>query len=89
MSREIVNLTCAELPGTEKVPGPEGTDLWTAAHEPFARVGEQVEVREDGRWAEVPTSDLQVLRTRIVAAYETLRASLPPEVQPTLDRTSG
>ena len=89
MSRETVNLICGELPGTEKVPGDGGTDVWTAAHEPFARVGDGVEVREGGVWVPMPVMSDHDLRERIVAAYETLRHSLPGDVQVTLDRTSG
>jgi hypothetical protein len=89
MSRETVNLICAELPGTEKVAGERGADVWTAAHVPFARVGEVVEVRENGAWLALPPLSDHDLRERIVAAYESLRAALPGEVQVTLDRTSG
>jgi hypothetical protein len=89
MSRETVNLICGELPGTEKVPGDMGTDVWTAAHEPFARVGEGVEVMEGGVWVPLPVMSDHDLRERIVAAYEALRHSLPGDVQVTLDRTSG
>jgi hypothetical protein len=89
MSRETVNLICAELPGTEKVP--EGArDLWTAAGEPFARVGEVVEVRAEAGWEALPPGlSAHDLRERIVEAYEALRDRLPPEDQPRLDRTSG
>ena len=89
MSRETVNLICGELPGTEKVPGDRGNDVWTAAHEPFARVGDGVEVMEGGVWVPLPVMSDHDLRERIVAAYEALRHSLPGEVQVTLDRTSG
>ena len=89
MSRETVNLICAELPGTEKVAGPGAEDVWTLAHEPFARVGETIEVLDHGSWSPVtPLSDHD-LRERIVAAYEDVRRSLPADVQVTLDRTSG
>jgi hypothetical protein len=90
MSRETVNLTCAELPGTEKVP--EGArDLWTAAGEGFARVGEDgVEVRTDRGWETVPPElAAREMREKIVDAYERLRHLLPAEDQPRLDRTSG
>lgn len=86
MSRETVNLLCAELPGTEKV-SEGGWDLWTAAGREFARVGERVEVRTDLGWEAVPKG--RDLRDRIVEAYERLRHQLPPEDQPRLDRTSG
>ena len=90
MSRETVNLICAELPGTEKVPGPDGRDQWTAAGEEFAQVGEMVEVRTDGGWEAVPRGLPEPeLRARIVEAYERLRHLLPAEDQPRLDRTSG
>ena len=89
MSRETVNLTCAELPGTEKVQGPDGSDLWTLAHEPFVRVTDKVELREGPGWAALPPLDDRHLREKIVAAYESLRHSLPGDVQVTLDRTSG
>ncbi len=89
MSRETVNLLCAELPGAEKVTN-GGWDIWTAAGHEFARVGERIEVRTDLGWAPVPPdfSDHD-LRERIVEAYERLRHRLPPEDQPRLDRTSG
>jgi hypothetical protein len=89
MSRETVNLLCAELPGAEKVA--EGAwDVWAAAGEPFARVGEGVEVRMAGGWEAVPADvSPHDLRERIVEAYESLRHRLPPEDQPRLDRTSG
>jgi hypothetical protein len=89
MSRETVNLICDELPGSEKVAGPGGEDIWTLAHEPFARVGEGVEIREGSGWAALPPLDDRHLRQRIVAAYESVRDSLPPDVRVTLDRTSG
>jgi hypothetical protein len=89
MSRETVNLICAELPGTEKVAAPGNNDVWTLAHKPFARVGEKVEVLDQGSWSIVtPLSDHD-LRERIVSAYEDVRRSLPGDVQVTLDRTSG
>ena len=90
MSRGTVNLICAELPGTEKVPDPEGRDLWTAAGEAFARVGETIEVRSGDGWTALPpgTGD-HAARERIVEAYERLRHLLPPEAQSRLDRTSG
>ena len=89
MSRETVNLTCAELPGTEKVQGAGGEDVWTIAHEPFARVSEAVEVREGAGWAALPPLDDRHLRQRIVEAYQAVRDRLPPDVRVTLDRTSG
>lgn len=89
MSRATVNLICAELPGTEKVAGPEGEDLWTLAHEPFARVGEVVEVRDGGAWVALPPLDDHDVRGPIVEAYRMVRKSLPVEVRVTLDRTSG
>ncbi len=89
MSRETVNLICAELPGTEKVREQDGTDVWALAHEPFARVSDQVEVREGPGWTALPPLDDRHLRERIVTAYEALRHSLPGDVQVTLDRTSG
>lgn len=89
MSRETLNLICAELPGTEKVRGGAGEDVWTLAHEPFARVGAEVEVREGAGWVALPPMDDRHLRERIVAAYEALRHALPGDVQVTLDRTSG
>ena len=89
MSRETLNLICAELPGTEKVAGPEGEDVWTIAHEPFAQVGTVVEVREGPAWVALPPLDDRHLRERIVQAYEALRHALPGDVQVTLDRTSG
>ena len=88
MSRETVNLICAELPGTERVPD-GAADLWTAAHVPFARVGEVVEVREGGAWTALPPMSDHDLRERLVLAYEALRHALPGELQVTLDRTSG
>lgn len=89
MSRETMNLICAELPGTEKVQGPGGEDVWTIAHEPFARVGEAVEVREGPGWAALPPLDDRHLRQRIVEAYQAVRDRLPADVRVTLDRTSG
>lgn len=90
MSRATVNLICAELPGTEKVPDGEGRDLWTAAGEGFARVGEGIEVRTDEGWTALPAGvGDHAARERIVEAYERLRHLLPPEAQPKLDRTSG
>lgn len=89
MSREITNLICDELPGTEKVAGPKGEDLWTIAHEPFARVGETVEVRTGAGWTALPPMNDHDLRERIVDAYQMVRKSLPKEVRVTLDRTSG
>ena len=89
MSRETVNLICAELPGTEKVSGPEGEDIWTLAHEPFARVADQVEIRQGAGWtALTPLSDHD-LRDHIVQVYQAVRDALPADVQVTLDRTSG
>ena len=90
MSRETVNLICAELPGTEKMPGENGQDLWTAAGQAFARVGQVIEVRTDEGWRPLPQGvpDREA-RNRIVEAYERLRHLLPPEDQPRLDRTSG
>ncbi|MBP1804482.1 hypothetical protein [Rubellimicrobium aerolatum] len=88
MSRETVNLICAELPGADKVAGPEG-DLWALAREPFARVGAVVEVREAAGWAVLPPLDDHAARERIVEAYRLVRASLPAGVRITLDRTSG
>ena len=90
MSRETVNLLCAELPGAERLDGPDGWDLWTAAGQEFARVGDRIEVRMDEGWVPVPSGvpDHDV-RERIVEAYERLRHRLPPEDQPRLDRTSG
>ena len=70
MSRETLNLICAELPGTEKVREQDGTDVWTLAHEPFARVSDQVEVREGPGWTALPPLDDRHLRERIVTAYE-------------------
>ncbi|EYD76748.1 hypothetical protein Rumeso_01706 [Rubellimicrobium mesophilum DSM 19309] len=84
-----MNLICAELPGTEKVQGEGGEDVWTLAHEPFARVSESVEVREGAGWVALPPLDDRHLRERIVVAYESLRHALPGDVQVTLDRTSG
>ena len=89
MSRETLNLICAELPGTEKVQGDAGQDVWTLAHEPFARVSTEVEVREGPGWVALPSLDDRHLRERIVEAYEALRHALPGDVQVTLDRTSG
>ena len=90
MSRETVNLICAELPGTEKVEGHDGADMWSAAGVGFARVRETVEVRTDRGWEAVPPGlPPHDLRERIVEAYERLRHLLPPEAQPRLDRTSG
>lgn len=91
MSRTTVNLLCAELPGTEKVPDTAGRDLWTAAGEAFARVGESsIEVRTDAGWEALPPgSSAAELRERIVDAYERLRHLLPAGDQPRLDRTSG
>jgi hypothetical protein len=91
MSRETLNLICAELPGTEKVPGPGGRDLWTAAGLEFARVGDgPVEVKSEGEWQALPIGlPERALRERIVEAYEQLRRQLPAEDQPRLDRTSG
>lgn len=90
MSRETLNLICAELPGAERMPGVEGGDLWTAAGEGFARVGEGIEVRMDGGWVPVSVGlPEREIRDRIVEAYERLRHMLPPEDQPRLDRTSG
>jgi hypothetical protein len=90
MSRETTNLICAELPGTEKVPAEGGQDLWTAAGEAFARVGDGIEVRMDEGWVALPSGlDTHAARERIVEAYERLRHRLPPEAQPRLDRTSG
>ena len=89
MSRETLNLICAELPGTEKIAGPAGEDVWTLAHEPFARVGAEVEVRQGPGWIALPPLDDRHLRERIVTAYEALRHALPGDVQVTLDRTSG
>ncbi len=91
MSRETLNLICAELPGTEKVPEPGGRDLWTAAGQAFARVGDAgIEVRTETGWTALPggLSERQ-LRDRVVDAYERLRDLLPAEDQPRLDRTSG
>ncbi len=89
MSRETVNLICAELPGTEKVQGEAGEDVWTLAHRPFARVSHGVELREGEGWTALPPLSDHDLRERIVAAYESLRHALPGDVQVTLDRTSG
>ncbi len=89
MSRETVNLICAELPGAEKVAGDAGEDVWTLAHEPFARVAETVEVREVETWTALPALSDHDLRERVVEAYEAVRHSLPGDVQVTLDRTSG
>ncbi|TNC68034.1 hypothetical protein [Rubellimicrobium roseum] len=89
MSRETVNLICAELPGTERVAGPEGDDLWTLAHEPLVRIGPEVQVREGGGWVALPPMSDHDLRERIVVAYEALRHALPGDVQASLDRTSG
>jgi hypothetical protein len=89
MTRQTMNLICAELPGTEKLADPGGGDLWTIAHEPFVRVGESVEVREGAGWAALPPLDDRHLRERIVQAYQQVRKSLPPDVRVTLDRTSG
>lgn len=90
MSRGTVNLICAELPGAERLPESGGRDLWTAAHEAFARVGEVIEVRTDTGWTALPAElPERAVRERIVEAYERLRQLLPPEEQPKLDRTSG
>lgn len=89
MSRETVNLICAELPGTEKVAGGPGEDLWTLAHEPLVRISDHVEVREGGGWVALPPMSDHDLRERIVVAYEALRHALPGDVQVSLDRTSG
>ena len=89
MSRETLNLICAELPGTEQVQGPEGQDVWTLAHEPLVRVTDKVELREGGGWVALPPLSDHDLRERIVMAYESLRHELPGDVQVTLDRTSG
>lgn len=91
MSHETLNLICAELPGTEKAPQAGGRDLWTAAGEAFARVGDEaVEVRAAEGWVPLPAGlSEHDLRERIVEAYERLRHLLPPEDQPRLDRTSG
>ena len=90
MSRETANLICAELPGTEKVAGPDGRDVWTAAGVAFARVGDGIEVRTDEGWIALPPGvGDHAARERIVEAYERLRHRLPPEAQPRLDRTSG
>jgi hypothetical protein len=89
MSRETTNLICGELPGAEKVQGPDGEDVWTLAHEPFARVTDKVEVREGAGWAALPSLSNHDLRERIVTAYTSLRRTLPEDVQVTLDRTSG
>ena len=90
MTRGTVNLLCAELPGTEKVP--EGClDAWTAAGEAFARVGDEgVDVKTDRGWETVPSGvPEREMREKIVEAYERLRHLLPAEDQPRLDRTSG
>ena len=92
MSRETLNLICSELPGAERDAREDG-DLWAAAGEPFARVeadGITVAVLEEGAWGAIgPDASASALRERIVAAYLAARDRLPPEVQPTLDRTSG
>lgn len=92
MSRETLNLLCGELPGAEREDR-DGGDLWSAAHEPFARVeadGLTVSVRRGGAWeavdAEAPPA---TLRERIAEAYGEARRRLPQEVRITLDRTSG
>lgn len=91
MSRSVISLICAELPGTEKAPGPSGRDDWSAAGEEFARVGDEtVEVRDESGWTELPRGLPEPeVRERIVEAYERLRHLLPAEDQPRLDRTSG
>lgn len=90
MSRETVNLICAELPGTEKVAEPGGRDLWSAGGKEFARVGERIEVRTDRGWEALPPGlGDHAARERIVEAYERLRHLLPPGEGARLDRTSG
>lgn len=92
MSRETLNLICAELPGAEREDRDGGT-LWTAAHEPFARVeadGITVSVLRGGAWeASGPDTPPATLRDRIAEAYTEARHRLPEEVRVTLDRTSG
>ena len=90
MSRETMNLICAELPGAEKLSGAEDRDIWAAAGEPFARAGPVIEVRLDSGWVPLPQGvPEREARERIVEAYERLRHLLPAEDQPRLDRTSG
>ena len=92
MSRETINLICAELPGAEREERDGGT-LWTAAREPFARVepdGITVSVLRDGGWeASGPDTPPAALRERIAEAYVAARKRLPRDVRITLDRTSG
>ncbi len=91
MSRETLNLICAELPGAEKNPGPNSRDLWTAGGRAFARVSDfGIEVATDTGWTALrrDASD-QEIRAGVVDAYERLRHRLPAEDQPRLDRTSG
>ncbi len=98
MSRETINLICAELPGAEKAEPRGEEDVWTVGTQPFARiVAEEVVVRRDGAegrsegiWVTLPfgTPDAE-LRRHIVESYELIRGRLPKAVQVTLDRTSG